>query len=54
MWEDSDAAHDRFDRVRIDDTFFHAWDEESRLAASEVVIKVNEECEERRLASIDW
>jgi hypothetical protein len=46
MWEHCDTAHDGLDRVRIDNTLLDTRDEESRLAALEVVVEVDEEGEE--------
>jgi hypothetical protein len=52
MWEHCDAAHDRLDRIRIDDPVLYAGNEECRLAAFEVVVEVDEEGEQGGLASI--
>jgi hypothetical protein len=52
MWEHGDTAHDRLDRIRVDDTFLDAGDEECGLTALEVVVKIDEKGEERRLARI--
>lgn len=47
-----DTAHDWLDRVRIDNTLLHTWDEEGSLAATEVVVQVDQECEQTRLPSV--
>jgi hypothetical protein len=50
--EHGDTPHDRLDGVRVDDAFLDAGDEECSLTALEVVVKVDEESEERRLTRI--
>lgn len=52
MRKDSYTTHDRLDRICVDDTFLHTWDEECGFAASEVVVQVDKESEERRLTRI--
>ena len=52
VWKNGYTAHDRLDRVRVNDALLHAGDEEGRLATSEVVVEVDEECEEGRLACV--
>lgn len=52
MREDSNAAHDRFDGVGIDNALFHTGYEERGFAALELVIKVDEKGEEGGLAGI--
>jgi hypothetical protein len=52
MWEHSYTAHNGLDGVRIDDTLLNTGDEEGCLATSEVVVEVDEEREEGRLACV--
>jgi hypothetical protein len=52
VWEHRHTAHDRLDRVRVDDAFLDAGDEEGRLATLELIIKVDEEGEKRGLSGI--
>lgn len=46
------AAHDRLDGIRVDDAVLHTRDEERCLAAAEIVVQVDEEGEQTRLAGI--
>ena len=46
------APHNRLDRVCVDNAFFDARYEEGRFTTTEVVVEIDEESEERRLASI--
>jgi hypothetical protein len=52
VWEHGYTAHDGLDWVRVDNALFHARDEEGSLATPEIVIQVDEECEERGLACV--
>lgn len=46
MREYRHATHNRLDRIGVDDAFLDTWDEERCLAATEVVVQVDEESEE--------
>ena len=46
------TTHDRFDWVGVDNTFLDTWNEESRFATLELIVKVDKEREERGLASV--
>jgi hypothetical protein len=46
------AAHDGLNRICVDDAFLDTGDEKRRLAAFELFVEVNKECEQRGLASI--
>jgi hypothetical protein len=54
MRKHSNTAHDRFNRVRIDNAVLDTRDEKRSLATFEVVVEVDEEGEERGLASSGW
>lgn len=46
MREHSHTSHDRLDRIRVDNALLDTWDEECRLSSTEVVVEVDEECEQ--------
>ena len=43
VWKYSHTTHDRLDRIGVDDTFLHTWNEESGFATLELVVQVDEE-----------
>jgi hypothetical protein len=46
------TTHNGLDGISVDDALFHTGNEEGCLATSEIVVEVDEECEEGGLARV--